>query len=811
VLKNAEMDDAMYIQGSEQDSEADEQIIIKPLDSSSSYRAPSSNGSSDGKDSDEGGGYSRATPLAPRGCQPSDEWIDENTANQTNPSMDVHSRMPTHLQRNKDAPRSTSQRRESAQSRLRRETLKVKKSKADRFRSTYNDKYRQLLNADINNIEGATGLEGRSLSPHGWIGVTTWSSTEKEIFFTALSRLGKDDIRGIALRIGSKSELEVQEYIRLLYQGMVEEKLSNPRWQLLDLTDFPAALHISQEGCDMLEKAADGLAFRQNRHEEQVEESKWGSSWLLTLDVNHWVEGRLREKDGDDDIKKILPAITLLNLRNWLELSTKVFMNPAAPREAENWRSLVDSDTDEEPAIRATAFEDFYHLTVSVTRRLVSATIFCTMSRLRAMDPKNFNRSEIVRRADVEAAINSLGLEANSEKFWIGCPRRCNLAVHMSKSSTTKQTLIDYDELEIILARGKGSFDRATDGDNVSGPNSPHRAPLPFRISTSTEPEAQSFSSPETGSGSAHPEEQIRDLAVEYMANMSQDFDGPFNPSGSEFEHPNKHQERVLKRIRLKEELECAQHKYAEAFDVKSSLLEERRLWKLLNLDAPFSIKTEDIELPEKPAHHREGADEVIDWRDRLEFWSQWETIDKPMLAGAFPQRSTGKRKRRASELYISDDCSNSLASAEASDGNFASENQESVNEENNGVGGGVTEGELGSESGDVPSGGGDPKAREGTALQRPSPEDSDAASCVSRSSLASDFDPSVLPGFTDVMRARVRELARGDPIHPPCDQCRSLAITCFKGSKGMCTYCQNTVRERCSWVSSTEEEVFSI
>lgn len=791
------------------DISSDKEDIISPSDSSPSYRVSSESGN-DKTDEDDDEKYVDFSPprgrklvsKSHRGIYGKD-GINENAAHGAKHPGDSGKNVTAHLQSSKSRSKSVSCRQKRASSKAVEETPNTIKFTAERVRPTYNDHYRQLLNISINDVTGTTDSEGFLPLYKGRIGATAWSSTEKEIFFAALSRLGKDAIRGIALRIGSKSEVEVQEYIKLLHQRMMEKSVDR-HWHQLRLTDFPAAVQISQECCDVLETAADGLAIRHSRYEDQVEESKWGSYWLLTRDVNRQVEQKLRERGGGDDMKEILPATELLNLRNWLDLSAKIFMNPAAPREAENWRTLADPDTDEMPAIRATAFEDFYRLAISLTRRLVSATIFCTMSRLRATQPNHFKRTEIVRRADVEAAINSIGLDTNSQKFWIGCPRRCNLTVCRHKSFTTEQTLTSYDELEILLAQGNDPSDQATQSTGMDKVND-----LDLDASSSSGNTAQSTYVGMEDSDSAQSEGTVRDLAAEYTTTLEQEFDGPINPSESEFEHPNKYQERVLKKMRLKEEFECAQHRYAEAFDAQASLLEEKRLWELLNQDAPFTIKAENIELPENLVKFREGADKIINWRDGLEFWSPWEIASKPVPAAEFSRSLNLKRKRRASETQVEYSQSSSESSANMAAESLCGESQVSVSEMDVDEVRNAIEGDEGSETMYVRNGQSNSEVGQRTPLRSPSPEKADAHPHGSRSSSISEFDPSILPGFTDVMRTRLRELARGDQVHPPCDECRNMTVTCLKSLKGMCTVCQNTSQKRCSWVNATEEEVF--
>ena len=564
------------------------------------------------------------------------------------------------------------------------EKLEARKYKAKRPKGLYNDSYRQLLNEEIRDALLPT-TESHDRLPQSQIGVTIWTPMEKESFFTALSRLGKDNVRGIASRIGSKSELEVQEYIQLLHQGLLEKTSNEPRRQLLGFTDMPAAIQLSQECCSELEKAADALASRQNRYEEQKEQQKWGHSWLLNSDVNFWVEEHLAEKDGSHNLREVLPAAELLNLRNWLELSTRVFMNPAAPREEENWQSLAEPG--EEPSIRATAFADFHRLAISVTKKLVSTTIFCSMSRLRAMDPRSFNRYDIIKPTDVEAAAKIIGLEPNSSGFWRDCPRRCNLDIIKSTlAAAGDQSPMGYDEVENILNNRMKSSQSAAPPDGEAG-----RPAISLQASSSPDISPPESSDRVSSSGSELQSETedvemdspARNLAFEYLQGVEIEYNGPIDPSGSEFEHPHIRKKRMKKDTMAREALDRAHVEYTEAFDIQASLLEEQRLWNILKRKPPFAVKPEEVELPKRPTQERKEEDELKDWRDRMQFWSQWETLDQPVPTHAFSRPAARTPNQRVSARNAEVGGSSSeAASAEIEDGMIRDEDM-SNNDDN--------------------------------------------------------------------------------------------------------------------------------
>ncbi|KAJ8109557.1 hypothetical protein ONZ43_g6101 [Nemania bipapillata] len=94
-----------------------------------------------------------------------------------------------------------------------------------------------------------------------------------------------------------------------------------------------------------------------------------------------------------------------------------------------NWRAV--SEEHQPPAIRATALADFHTLVLSVTRRLLSATLYVTEARIRTRSSNDARRraNPRIRVEDVTAAASSLGMKHTSGQFWAQCARRLQLNV----------------------------------------------------------------------------------------------------------------------------------------------------------------------------------------------------------------------------------------------------------------------------------------------------------------------------------------------------------------------------------------------
>lgn len=73
-------------------------------------------------------------------------------------------------------------------------------------------------------------------------GIVTWTAKEKEVFLNLLDWKGKNGIKEIADAIGSKSELEVLDYLKLLHKGLERQHVLNCHSRTIVLGDVPAAV-----------------------------------------------------------------------------------------------------------------------------------------------------------------------------------------------------------------------------------------------------------------------------------------------------------------------------------------------------------------------------------------------------------------------------------------------------------------------------------------------------------------------------------------------------------------------------------------
>ncbi|PQE29104.1 RNA polymerase i-specific transcription initiation factor rrn5 protein [Rutstroemia sp. NJR-2017a BBW] len=491
--------------------------------------------------------------------------------------------------------------------------------RSKRLKGFYSHDYRDLLNIEIIDAGKRSIHEDNIPLEASQIGSSTWSVEEKNDFFTGLARMGKDDVRTIAARVRTKSEVEVQEYIQVLDQAYRDKKSHGTR--LLEQMDFPIALEITPECSTIMERAADALAIRQERYEEDIEKAKWGNNWLLTEDVCKSLEGKRKLQPGEENIEEILPAANLLNLRNWLILSENIFMNSSEPRQEDNWREV--GEPGETPAVRATAFEDFHSLAVSITKRIVSTVLFCTMSRMRATGSTKAIQAD-VGTSDVEAALKILKMAENSNDFWIKCARRNNLAV----SDPEDDSIMTYEGVENELRKPDESRSKS---------RSRSRSRCPYS------------SVPPTNDHTSASESSSTDLSSE------SDYDIPAQRSDDSFpfsqpsqsQPQSQSQSQVLNKHLTSESYELALEAHVSALDAKASAAEERRIWRLLRQAPPFDLNDDEEEVAEKPRGRSdsEGRD-AQDWRKR-EVWSEWEAVGGKVAEEDFVMNEQRMRRRR--------------------------------------------------------------------------------------------------------------------------------------------------------------------
>ncbi|EEH35843.1 hypothetical protein PAAG_00166 [Paracoccidioides lutzii Pb01] len=491
-------------------------------------------------------------------------------------------------------------------------------------RKLHTEKYAKLFNEVVNGTFDGSAEANKPVCAPSQIGVVTWSSQEKETLFNALEKKGKNGIREIASHFESKTVMEIQAYLETLHEALERQQLMERFSKNHILSDVPAAAEISEECCQALEENALALSRLDEKGENTVGRQKYGDMWLVDRHVAALVEDRLdEERDGsgndDDDLANtlhpppsILATAHLLNVGNWILLSERIFMNSGKSHIEDNWYNLrVDKET---PSLTCEAFADFYALAISITRRLIQSAIFFSMSRIRALERGGYQRGKLVRRADVGAALDVLKMSHNSRQFWMGAARRHNLNVEdIRHRKGFKPTPLTYDEVEEELS--------------LEAPRS--------RTSRSNSV-AQSVAVSENNS--------ISDA-------------GGLSDDASSASAASTHHSSNISTSGDEEHLSDPEEVHAAALDKKYSRGEELRLLREISLSPPRSLfpEHEDYDIgmekdakstPPRPSGTRKRKQDLIDWRDRVLYRSEWEEYG-PDIAFVDDELSENRKKKR--------------------------------------------------------------------------------------------------------------------------------------------------------------------
>lgn len=507
---------------------------------------------------------------------------------------------------NKDPPsRSLSLSRGSKRIRLRSRAnawRALKKLQIGGYRELYAETFDDIL-------QGSTYYIGGNL-PSTQNGATTWTSQEKDCFFNALARVGKTRCQDIAAAIGSKSEMEVRAYMQLLHRGLEQQHVVESNTGATILGDMPAALEIGEECREALDQASEVISMEEQRSERVAAKRRHGNMSLIDSDMAETVEEKLEYEADEEQVKSEMDiTASLFNFSNWIKTSERIFMNFGEPRIEDNWMNIRFED--ESPSITSDAFLDFHALATSLTRRLVQSSIFFAMSRIRAMESGSSHPIRMVRSRDVIAALNVLRMKPNAGTFWAGVARRCSLNVIDEKREKGWKTVpLGYDQVEEkLLDHSFGS--RASSHANAN-------STLP-----SVEPEDQT---------------KYSDVMDDSSSVEALDSPSPTATSSSD------------------EDFSDREEAHASALDKQASSSEDRRLWQILQSTASQPISPEpDVKRTNNkldvavPFGKRKAKQDIVDWRDRIRYRSEWEEFghDTPAIKEEFVE---SQRKRRRTD-----------------------------------------------------------------------------------------------------------------------------------------------------------------
>ncbi|KAL9100368.1 MAG: hypothetical protein Q9187_009374 [Circinaria calcarea] len=224
-------------------------------------------------------------------------------------------------------------------------------------------------------------------------------------------------------------------------------------------------------------------------------------------------------------------------------------------------------------------------------------------------------------------------MKANSREYWAEAARRCKIHVYerFTRSGRPKDKM-SYSEVERRVGQSTAGEDGsvALPSEDVDEINSQEDNGATLSgIEMSNQEEFEQSPAPSLDS-----------------SDLSDDID-LFSIHSARAKHQFRSSERLAK----------LQDTYMEALDCQESQKEEQRLWELLGKQQP--IKSETIELPPRPIPERKLKDNLVDWRDWIDYRSSWERYENPVLADSFRRNwrigkssrtVSGKRARGADE-----------------------------------------------------------------------------------------------------------------------------------------------------------------
>ena len=490
------------------------------------------------------------------------------------------------------------------------------------LKASYNDRYRKLLNQVVNDVVQQASSTEPEQRQDSQIGVVTWSVQETEAFFESIQRLGCHNLASISEKVGTKTELEIFQFISLLEAASTHQQLRDKQKDLLDVSTLSAAFEISDDCGAALEAAADALAIYQKREDERQEKRRHGSHWLLTPKLAKKIHFCLRKNpNGEAKIAETVPSAVLLDLKAFLDLSSRLFMNSSD--QDHNWRSFVDSR--ERPSIFFTAFSDLTNLVLAVTERLVQTVIFITMSRLRAMEASSYTASKYVTKQDVKAALAIVGMKADAKEYWVGVAERCKLNIIDQRGRVRKRKIsgrhLDYDEVVRILSKDKNQ--RRSRSHSAS------------KVQNSDHSDVSESSSTDTSvSGSIAADLPPESTSTQYMSSSP-----ALSDSRLTFASPED--------ICAQNRLDHAQLAFMSALDQRNSLEEEQRLWKLLGKAPKSPNRPGTIVIPKNPGPERGTRKELQYWGAKIHYGAEWEINETPVPPVDFDRNRATCRKRK--------------------------------------------------------------------------------------------------------------------------------------------------------------------
>ncbi|KAJ5199397.1 hypothetical protein N7491_000046 [Penicillium cf. griseofulvum] len=479
--------------------------------------------------------------------------------------------------------------------------------------------YSHLIMQNEELLNFASLRENENIYNISQYGSMIWTPVEKEVFFNALDRKGKDGIKELAAAVGTKSEPEVMEYIRVLHKALEAQYNSDVHLERMPvLSDVPAATELSKECCELLEEYGDVLVLKESLAEAQDGTKQHGDNWIITR-----AHARdLADEENNSARGDLRLAADLFNLPDWLRLSYILFMNLGGKQAENNWWNLAKRKDlitayGHKPSMTADTAVDFYSLAVSVTRRLVQSSLFFAMSRLRSSNRSGNDRKGYIRTRDVRAAIEVLNMKHCRPNLLDTARRNETVLEDINNRKGWVPTVFTYEEAEEIIDRHEWTRYRK-DGtmyngeiDDEDSEEDDDDIEMDDDIDTDdnmemevNNPEAEPEPTPEP-----EPESELEAEAESEPDDIDHDTSRTREPAELEMD-PEEEQ--------------------ADIADMNASRREEANFLKLMDQPVPIVIDEEPIKEEQnedgtKALPERRMREDISNWRDRIIYRNEWE------------------------------------------------------------------------------------------------------------------------------------------------------------------------------------------
>ncbi|EXJ72993.1 uncharacterized protein A1O5_04142 [Cladophialophora psammophila CBS 110553] len=510
------------------------------------------------------------------------------------------------------------------------------KQKWNRLREHYLDQYLEIFKETFESAD--EDYLGGDLPPTQ-LGAALWRSDEKARLYDALCRKGRHELKTLSSLVGTKSEVEINAYLDHLREHEADRQRFEAQPKNISHAEIPAAIEIGRECEAVLDRAAAALLAFQEQFDATVGQ-KDGKLWLIDHEAAAELDrrgdeleasGNIHQQESDDSFTPFSErAARAFHLSTFLMLSERFFMNRDADN-PESWSNIAEEG--QRPALTLDCVTLFYDLVINFARRLIQSSLFIATSRVRAAASKDYQPGRLVKSQDVLAALDVLGVEKDSESYWIGLARRNELSVvdDPHRRGVDGKAVMPYEKVEEILS----SHRRTRSGPRTSTTSTRSQSPL------------ERFSS-----GEDLTEDNIDTLVSDAHEQSSADTtysdaesEGQTANSPSKEENGSSSEERLSLRMSREKRIQILQEnedRYLGRMDREARRREESRLSSLLGVHDEQETNEQKMEdLGVRPRVLRKSVEDCTKWSVRYE--AEWERNGRMLESLVEP---TSKKRR---------------------------------------------------------------------------------------------------------------------------------------------------------------------